>query len=440
MMRLASGRTFARVVLVALLVYGGAGLARSTPLAASPPIATQAPAANASQSRVAPPEATPRALEYYASNNRIYLLNLVLAFALPLLVIFSGLGARLRDFCERIARPWPLALLLFFAIYAVAGALLYTPLEYFTDHLRQKAFGLSNQSAAQWLGDQAKGLAVGLALGAPVVLGAWWLMRKSPQRYWLYLAALSFPLAAFLILIQPALIAPLFDDFGPLTNRALEAHILELANRAGIDGARVFEVNKSADTNALNAYVTGVLGTKRIVLWDTLLAKLDEREVLFVMGHEMGHYVLHHVLLTTALVSVASFLAFFAGDRLARAAIARWPSRTGIRGLTDPAALPLLLVVIEALSLFGQPALRAWSRSIERDADQFGLEITRDNHACATAFLKLSETNLANPRPGPLFVFFRASHPPIAERVEYCNDYRPWETGAPLRFTEYFRN
>jgi Zn-dependent protease with chaperone function len=265
-------------------------------------------------------------------------------------------------------------------------------------------------------------------------------MRKSPQRYWLYLAALSFPLAAFLILIQPALIAPLFDDFGPLENRALEAHILELANRAGIDGARVFEVNKSADTNALNAYVTGVLGTKRIVLWDTLLAKLDEREVLFVMGHEMGHYVLHHVLLTTALVSVASFLAFFAGDRLARAAIDRWPSRTGIRGLTDPAALPLLLVVIEALSLFGQPALRAWSRSIERDADQFGLEITRDNHACATAFLKLSETNLANPRPGPLFVFFRASHPPIAERVEYCNDYRPWETGAPLRFGESFRN
>lgn len=425
--------------LLASLLGAAALLAAPAGLAAAPPAEAPADATGGAETRVEPPAATPRALEYYAGNNRIYLLNLGLAFVLPLLFVFTGLSARLRDFCERITRPWPLALLLFLAIYAAAGALLYTPLEYFTDHLRQKAFGLSNQDAAQWLGDQAKALAVGLILGAPLAWGVYWIMRKSPQRYWLYLSALSFPLALFMILIQPALIAPLFDDFGPLQNRALETRILDLAGRAGIEGARVYEVNKSADTNALNAYVTGVLGTKRIVLWDTLLARLDEREVLFVMGHEMGHYVLQHVVITTALVSLATLLAFFAGDRLARALMGRAGRRTRIRGLTDPAALPLLLVVLEALSLFGQPALRAWSRSIERDADQFGLEITRDNHACATAFLKLSETNLANPRPGPIFVFFRASHPPLAERVEYCNDYRPWETGAPLRFKEHFR-
>ncbi|MEN8161217.1 MAG: M48 family metalloprotease, partial [Myxococcota bacterium] len=231
----------------------------------------------------------------------------------------------------------------------------------------------------------------------------------------------------------------LYNDFGPMEDSALEAKILGLADRSGIEGGRVFEVNKSVDTKRVNAYVTGFLASKRIVLWDTLLARLDEDEVLFVMAHEMGHYVLDHVLIGLAVATVLSGLGLFVLQRVVPLVLRRWRARLGFERLADVASLPLLVLLIELGSFAILPVGLAVSRHIEHEADRFALELTRDGRAGATAFVELQRTNLSMPRPGPWFVSWRGSHPPLGDRIDFANAYRPWERGEPLRYGERFR-
>jgi STE24 endopeptidase len=237
-----------------------------------------------------------------------------------------------------------------------------------------------------------------------------------------------------MLFITPIWIEPLFNDFGPMKDKAFESRILALADRASIEGSRVFEVEKSVETRTVNAYVTGFLGTKRIVLWDTLLAKLDDREVLLVMGHEMGHYVLGHVRQFLILGPVVVLFGLWVVHRLASGLIARYRGRFGFSELADVASVPLMALLFSVVSLALSPVLLAVSRHNEHEADRFGLEITHDNRDCATAFVKLQQENLSVPRPGLLYKLWRASHPPLGERIDFCNEYRPWETGEPLEY------
>ena len=176
-----------------------------------------------------------------------------------------------------------------------------------------------------------------------------------------------------------------------MRDKALEARILALAERAGIEGSRVFEVNKSVDTKTLNAYVAGVWQTKRIVLWDTIIARLDERELLFVMGHEMGHYVLAHVWQLVALSSLFILVLLYAAYKTMGAIVARWGGRFGFSDIADVASLPLLLLVTSVFSLAIAPVQLALTRHLEHEADRFGLEITQTNHSAGTAFVKLQQ-------------------------------------------------
>jgi STE24 endopeptidase len=197
-------------------------------------------------------------------------------------------------------------------------------------------------------------------------------------------------------------------------------------------------VDKSVDTKAVNAYVTGFLGTKRIVLWDTLLEKLSDEEVLFVMAHEMGHYALNHVVKMVAFLSVLILAALYAAHRLAWWLIRRYKHRFGFDQLHDIASLPLLILLLNLFSLILLPAIMGYSRYNERQADRFGIEITQNNRAAATAFVKLQQENLAIPRPGPVYMLLRGSHPSIGQRVDFFNRYRPWESQEPLRYEHLF--
>ena len=242
-----------------------------------------------------------------------------------------------------------------------------------------------------------------------------------------------------IIVVTPIFIEPLFNKFGPMKNKTLEQHILQLANRAGIEGGRVYEVDKSADTKALNAYVTGLGATKRIVLWDTTIARLDEPELLFVMGHEMGHYVLGHIWKFVSLFSCLILVTLYGIHRTAGWLIARYQSRLGFTELADVASLPLLLLLVSLGFFVASPLALAYGRHAEHEADRFGLEITRDNHSAALAFVKLQQDNLANPRPHWLLKVLRADHPPLGERIDFCNSYRPWEQGQPLEYEHLFK-
>src|SRR5262249_23127542 len=153
--------------------------------------------------------------------------------------------------------------------------------------------------------------------------------------------------------------------------------------RASIDGSRVYEVKKSEDTETVNAYVTGAGATKRIVLWDTLLAKFNEREVLFVMGHEMGHYVLGHVVQGILLGSLLVLVTLYVAHRTLGLLLRRFPERFGFDQLADIASLPLIILLVNVLGLAVMPIVHTYTRHIEHEADRFGLEITRDNHAAA---------------------------------------------------------
>jgi Zn-dependent protease with chaperone function len=378
---------------------------------------------------VAVPEPSPLAMQYYRSGNWLWVLNRIWSLAVPGLIAFSGLSAQLRNLARRLGRFWFFNVGIYMALFLAITFVLDLPLAYYQGFVRQHAYGLSNQTLTKWLGDSLKSLAVDMAGCFALIWVPYLLLARSPRRWWIYTSILSVPFLCLMMLVKPIWIDPLFNDFGPMKNKQLERSILDLAARAGIDGSRVFEVNKSVDTNAVNAYVTGFWQSKRIVLWDTLINKLDEPEVLVVMGHEMGHYALGHVVRSILLSSIVTFIGLFFVNRFARWLIARFRERLGFDHLADIASVPLMILSLEVATLFLSPVALAYSRYQEHEADRFALDLTRANHSAGTAHVKLQTENLGNPRPGPLFKFFRASHPSTGDRIDFANSYHPWTSG-----------
>ena len=359
--------------------------------------------------------------------------------ALFAIILFSGTSAKLRNLARRIGRNWFFTTIVYVTLFTILTFVVMLPLAYYEEFVRQHAYGLSNQTPRKWVTDSLISLAVTCIAAGLFVWIPYLLLRKSPRRWWLYTAAAAIPFFVVANLIAPVWIAPLFNRFGPMRDKALETRILALADRAGIENSRVFEVNKSVDTKTLNAYVAGLWQTKRIVLWDTTIARLDDRELLFVMGHEMGHYVLGHIWQLVALNSLMILLFLYAAYKTTGAIVARWAHRLGFSDMADVASLPLLLLVVGVLSQVIAPVPLAFARHIEHEADRFGLEITQTNHSAGTAFVKLQQEALGNPWPGPLFKLWRADHPPLGERIEFSNAYHPWREGQPLRYGALLR-
>ena len=400
---------------------------------------TQSGSQRTSSDRVAVPEPTEQAKAYHRSGNVLWVLDTAWALVLPALLLWTGLSARMRDWARRAGRYWFFTVALYWILFTVITTVFDLPRAYYEGFVRQHAYGLSNQTLGKWTSDQLAGLAVALVIGALFLWVPYLLLAKSPRRWWIYTSLLAVPVILLIGLVQPVWIDPLVNRFGPMQDKSLEADILALADRAGIEGGRVFEVAKSEDTKALNAYVNGFGSTKRIVLWDTTLKALNRQQVLVVMGHEMGHYVLDHVWKLIGVLAVMIFVMLYAVQRIAATLIDRFSGRFGFTSLADVASLPLILVLFSAASLVINPAALAISRHFEHEADRFAVEITRDSRAGASAFAIMQQENLAVPRPGRLYTWFRMSHPPVGERIDFFNDYRPWESGRPLVYGERFK-
>jgi len=431
-----------RRAVLAVLILAFALLLTPSSHGQQPPAPAQSPAGSSASPASAPvsvPAPSEKALRHYRSGNVLWAIDTLWGLLVPALLLFTGVSARMRNAAGAIGRNWFFTVAVYGILFVLVTAVLSLPLGYYEDFVRPHAYGLSDQTAAKWWTDQALGLAVGCIGIAFLLWIPFLLLRKSPRRWWLYSGLAAFPLLVLILFITPIWIDPLFNKFGPMKDKALESQILALAGRAGIEGSRVYEVDKSVDTKTVNAYVNGFGGSKRIVLWDTILAKLSPPEVLFAMGHEMGHYVLGHtwqlVLLGTALALFGAWVIHLTSGEL----IARYRDRFGFSELADVASLPLMALLFGLISLVLSPAILAFSRHVEHEADRFGLEITRDNHDCATAFVKLQQENLSNPRPGLLYKLWRADHPTLGERIDFCNEYRPWEAGQPLRYGDKLR-
>ncbi len=384
---------------------------------------------------VAVPEASELAMRYYQSGNILWIIGWIWALLVPCLFLFTPLSLRLSSLAQRFTKNWYFSICIYLVLFLAIFLALYFPLDFYADYVREHAYGLSTQSFGRWIGNWGKSALILLIASLAFVWIFYWLMRKSPKRWWLFATFASIAISFFGLFIQPLFIDPLFNDFGPMKDKVLERQILDLAARAGIKEGRVFEVDKSQDTTRENAYVNGIGPSMQIVLWDTLIKKETPRQVLFVMGHEMGHYVLHHMWWSLLYFSLTSFILFYflfkAGTRLA--------PKFHIPHLSDIASFPLLLLLVNLFSFATLPLNNYFSRTLEHNADTFGIEITQDNQAAGESFAQIVNSDLINPRPGPLYVFFRATHPPVGERIDFFNTYCPWTEGKPLKYGRFFQ-
>ena len=385
------------------------------------------------------PAASAKALRFYRTGQWYWAFGQIWVLALPTAMLVSGLSRRLRDFAWRVGRRWYPAFAIYVGSYLTITFLISLPLNYQRGFVRLHEYGISVESFAKWLGDAAKDR--GISIFGIVGFG-WvpiWLIQRVPRWWWLITALLYVPFLFCVVLIKPVIIDPLFNSFGPMHDQALEVKILDLASHASIDGGRVFEVDKSTETTAVNAYVTGIGATKRIVLWDTLIAKLEERELLFVMAHEMGHYVLGHVIRSILLSSLLIVAGLAMIQVLGRWILDRFGRQLQVNDLCDFAALPLILALFQLSYFVLSPIGLAYSRWQEHESDRFALELTKDNQAGALGFIRLQQENLGNPRPNAWDILLRSTHPSGGDRIDFCNRYRPWVEGTPLKYGHLFR-
>ncbi len=235
-----------------------------------------------------------------------------------------------------------------------------------------------------------------------------------------------------MIVIVPVLVAPLFNKFEPLKDRELKTEILDLAGQAGIHGASVFQVDASKQSKKLNAYVTGLLNTKRIVLYDTIIKAFSRHELLFVMAHEMGHYVMHHVWIMVAMVILFLLLASWMISRILPAIIARYRQRLGFDDLRSYASLPLIMLAISIIGFFVQPVTNGVARHFEQQSDKYAIKMTGyDREAAKVAFEKLSAYNLSDPDPNSFVEFWFYDHPALRKRIDFVEKYVPEGSNRP---------
>ncbi|HXG23974.1 MAG TPA: M48 family metallopeptidase [Chthonomonadales bacterium] len=334
------------------------------------------------------------------------------------LAVVLGLGANLRQAIESRTHRRFWQVVFFYAVFSL-GLLLWNLPPALTSYLTERSYGFSTRSPLLWLADLGRNYLFGL-VNIPAVWLGYWLLERSPKRWWLWLALASIPWSLATTVLWPVLVAPAYNRFEPLHNAKLHDRLLNLAERAGIRSAKVYQVDISRRTTRLNAYVAGLGPTKRIVLWDTTLKALSEDEIVAIMGHEMGHYVLGHVWWRFAAGVVGAFILLWILSKLLPWSVGRFGQRVGIRAVHDLAGLPLVMLLLSALLFLQTPLESAFSRFQERQADRFGLELTGLDEATARAYITFVERDYADPDPPAFIVFWLYSHPPIRERIAFA--------------------
>jgi len=378
---------------------------------------------------------TPENRAYQRQRVALAIVSPLVGIAVGLLLLFTGVAQWLRDLANARAKGQWARVLVFFTLYSVIMAVVLLPLDWYSGWALEHRFALSNQSLGDWALDQGKALAFQIvAVGVlPLLALAMRVVDAHPRRWWLWLSLGALPVAAASVLLQPLVFDPLFNKFTPLHDASLRDDILALARRADIPARNVYEVDMSTKTKKVNAYMTGFGSSQRIVLWDTTLKQMSRDEILFVMGHEMGHYVLHHIWKGLAWVAAGSFAVLWLTAWFARALLARFGGRWNVHAAGDLAAIPLLFAVLMWVNYLGAPVANAISRGVEHEADVFALEITHDNDAGARSFLKLAEGNRSDPEPAGWVKLLLFTHPPLGDRIRFALDYKPWERGEPNR-------
>jgi Zn-dependent protease with chaperone function len=391
-----------------------------------------------------PAELDKKARDRSRINFRLALIGFVYGLFVLWLILHWKLGAKYRDWAEKFFSKRFLQALVFSPLLLLTIAILTLPLDIYGEMI-EKQFGISVQGWGSWSWDWVKAQLISLVISTILIWLLYLVIRWSARRWWFYFWLVSLPILLFVFFISPWVITPLFNKFEPLQQKDphLTAALEKMVQRAGEDipPERMFWMGAAEKTTALNAYVTGFGASKRIVVWDTTIAKMNTPQVVFVVGHETGHYVLQHVVQLLAFFALLLLLLFYIGYRLIGWVLSRWGKGWAIRGLDDWASLPALLLLLSVFSFVANPVTSAFSRHVEHQADQFGLEVTHgltpdSGQVAAQAFQILGEVDLADPEPNSLEVFLYYSHPTIPDRVQFSLTYDPWSKGGQGQFVK----
>ncbi len=406
--------------------------------------ATRAAAAQPSSAYTPPPENYAKAVAYSHARYRHYFVNAFYGFVVLLIILAWRLAPKYRDWAERVARRRFVQAIIFTPLLVLTISLLSLPTDIW-DHWLSRSYGLAVQSWGSYFSDWAKSQVILWVVAIVLVLILYAVIRRSPRRWWFYFWLASIPVIVFILFLEPMVIEPLFYQFKPLqaSHPELVQKLEEVVQRGGmsIPPQRMYEMNASSKTTTLNAYVAGFGASKRVVVYDTLLAKSDTAGILLVFGHEMGHYVLHHVPKELAIDCGVLLVLFYVGFLLANWILRRWGARWGVRDIADWASLPVLLLALSIVGFASDPIFNVISRHFEHEADRYGMEVIHgivpnENQVAVRYFQMSGEVNLADPNPNPLIEFWLYDHPSRPERIAFVSSYNPWAEGKSPKYVK----
>jgi STE24 endopeptidase len=359
---------------------------------------------------------------YFEGRYWLILWNFLLVAAISIFLLSSRISARLRDFAEGAVRLKTLQVALYAIPYLVLMYLLTFPLNFYEYFHREHQYGMATQTFLPWFREQLIGLGVTLIAGAILLVVFYAVFRRAPRTWWIWGTIVAVVFAFISALIAPVYIEPLFNTYEPLTNPKIRDPILTLARANEIPVKQVFEVDASRQTTRVSANVSGFLGTTRIALNDNLLKQCTLPEIRGVMAHEMGHYVLNHVTKLVIDFGIFILVGFALTRTFFEAGVRRWGNKWGIRGIADPAGLPLLVLIFSTLVFVATPFLNTVVRTTEREADAFGINISREPDGMAQVALKLGVYRKLDPTPLEEFIFF--DHPSGRARIRMAMDWK----------------
>jgi len=440
-----------RSLVLSLILFCAGAFAVTSCLAQSPdqPSSSQTQARTASDTQhpaySLPPEKLARAIAY--SRIRVILNFLGSGWGILQLLLLLALGvvARIRNVAVNLSRNrWAQGFVFTLLLLAVT-TLLDLPLDLYGQHAA-KVYGQSVQGWGSWAWDATKGFLLTFVFGGLLVMLLFWVIRKSPNRWWFWFWIPAMIVVLIAVFVSPVLIDPLFNKFEPLakTNPALVDRLEQVVARGGIQipPDRMFLMKASEKVTTLNAYVTGYGASKRVVVWDNSVSKATPDEISFIFGHEMGHYVLNHIPATLVFFGVLLLIEFYVGYRGVRWLISRYGATWNVSSQNDWGALVVLLLVLSVLSFISEPIVNGYSRMHEHEADVYGQEaihgIVADPQKTAQqSFQLLGEMSLVDPNPNAFVEFWTFSHPSVGSRAAFAAAYNPWiEGGHPKYFAK----
>lgn len=353
----------------------------------------------------------------------LYFISVPFKWGIYLFVLIFGFSRWLRTRSEDVSRFSIVHTAIYVLAFSVLSWILTFPIDWFSHHI-SVSYDVSVQSFSSWLRDSLVSFWIDWLITLVTVIVIFFFIRKMPKRWWLPVWLLSIPFTLFLMYLQPVVIDPLYNDFYTLQSGHLKTEILDLAAKANIPAHNVYEVDMSKKTSTMNAYVNGIGNHLRIVLWDTTLNKLSDKQVLFVMAHEMGHYVMHHLVWGMIGSIIMTLVGLYFASYLLRWIVGRWGYHLGIKHPGDLAALPIILLIFSVLTFAASPLENVVERHYEHQADQYALHMTQDPQAGISGYQKLTVNSLSDVNPPRLVKWFLYNHPTMLERISNFENYQ----------------